>query len=153
MESKWINIGFGIAFVIWFGWLFSVFNQLPETIPIHFNAAGEADGWGKKMTIWLLPMIALFSVGMMLAVPSFNSKYINYPVAITEENKDRQRHLMILFIRLLAIVIMGIMVYISYVSVQQALERPSPHMVYIWLFMGAIFGLMIWYIMQAKRLK
>ncbi|MCF8238392.1 MAG: DUF1648 domain-containing protein [Saprospiraceae bacterium] len=153
MESKWINVGFGIIFVIWFGWLFSMFDLLPETIPIHFNAAGEANGWGKKMTIWLLPLIAVFSVGMLLSVPSFNSKYINYPVAITTENRERQRQLMILFIRLLAVMIMGIMVYISYVSVQLALERPAPDMVYIWLFMGGIFGLMIWYMIRAKKLK
>ncbi len=153
METKWIHIGFGIAFVIWCGWLLSVFQQLPDTIPIHFNAAGEADGYGKKATIWLLPGIALFTVGLTLAVPFMDSKYINYPVKITEENRGQQTRLMILFIRLIGVIIMGMMVYISFVSVRLSLGNPAPHMVYIWLFMGALFGLMIWYMIRARKLK
>jgi uncharacterized membrane protein len=37
------------------------YGRLPEVIPVHFNAKGEADGFGKKATIWVL-------VGVMSAV-------------------------------------------------------------------------------------
>ena len=153
MESKWIYIGFGIAFLVWCGWLLSVFQQLPDTIPVHFNAAGEADGYGKRAMIWALPAIAFFTVGFMLSLPFFNQKYINYPVRITEENRAKQVQLMILFIRAMAGIVMGMMVYISFVSVHLALGNPAPHMVYIWMFMGGLFGLMIWYMIRARRLR
>ncbi len=120
---------------------------------MHFNAVGEVDGWGKKAMVWALPVIALFTVTFMLSVPYFNQKYINYPVKITEENQQKQHQLMILFIRLLAAVILGMMIYISFVSVHLALGSTAPHMVYIWMFMGGVFGLMIWYMIKARRLK
>lgn len=39
-----------------------VWNKLPEQVPIHWNAAGEVDGWGGKSTIvfWL----PLFVIGI-----------------------------------------------------------------------------------------
>lgn len=72
-------------------------SKLPDTIPIHFNLAGKADGWGRKATILVLPGIALFIyVTMTLVIQS--SKNINYPVPITPENAERQyrlaRHLL-----------------------------------------------------------
>ncbi|GAA4330675.1 hypothetical protein GCM10023184_21960 [Flaviaesturariibacter amylovorans] len=30
------------------------YERLPRTIPIHFNALGEADGFGPRFTVWLL---------------------------------------------------------------------------------------------------
>jgi hypothetical protein len=40
-----------------FGYAFYVYPGLPQTIPTHFNASGEADAWGDKSTIYLLPTI------------------------------------------------------------------------------------------------
>jgi uncharacterized membrane protein len=34
-----------------------VYPSLPEIIPIHFNIKGEADGFGEKSSIYLLPSI------------------------------------------------------------------------------------------------
>ena len=34
------------------------YPNLPETIPTHFNAMGEADAQGSKSNILLLPIIA-----------------------------------------------------------------------------------------------
>ena len=40
------------------------FNDLPEEIPIHYNAKGVPDGYDTRIHIWGLPMIAtlLFSL-------------------------------------------------------------------------------------------
>lgn len=34
-----------------------VYRDLPDIIPIHWNAAGEANGYGARITIFLLPLI------------------------------------------------------------------------------------------------
>jgi uncharacterized membrane protein len=34
-----------------------VYRDLPDTIPIHWNAAGEANGFGPRITIFLQPLI------------------------------------------------------------------------------------------------
>lgn len=34
-----------------------LYPNLPDTIPTHFNMYGEADGWGSRESIYLLPII------------------------------------------------------------------------------------------------
>jgi len=58
---------------------------LPERIPIHWNFAGQVDGYGSRATIWLLPatMIGMLLLGIVLPkispkdfeVESFASTY------------------------------------------------------------------------------
>lgn len=50
-----------ILILIPFGYAFYLFPSLPNSIPTHFNLAGEADGWGEKGTIYLLPAIMGFA--------------------------------------------------------------------------------------------
>ena len=40
-----------------FAYALYLFPTLPATIPTHFNASGEADAWGDKSSIFLLPVI------------------------------------------------------------------------------------------------
>lgn len=35
-------------------------SSLPEQIPIHFDFAGNPDGYGSRATVWLTPIIATF---------------------------------------------------------------------------------------------
>lgn len=64
-------------------------QTLPETIPIHFNLAGEADGYGEKGHIFALPAIATI-VAIVLALLSQIPHQFNYLVAITEANAEKQ---------------------------------------------------------------
>ena len=50
------------ALVLVLGATALVYRDLPDIIPIHWNAAGEADRYGARVTIFLLPLI----MGMML---------------------------------------------------------------------------------------
>ena len=59
----------GTAFLAWIAWLIGIYPELPERIPIHFNAAGEVDGWGKKGMIWTLPLIGLFTAAFTATIP------------------------------------------------------------------------------------
>jgi uncharacterized membrane protein len=43
--------------------------RLPARIPTHFNAAGEADGWGSPDTLWVLLLAQALTCGLFLAVP------------------------------------------------------------------------------------
>lgn len=61
------------------------YSKMPEIIPTHYNASGEADGFGQKITIFLLPVIAtILFIGLTIA-----NKYphtFNYMTSITNEN-------------------------------------------------------------------
>jgi uncharacterized membrane protein len=44
-----------------FGYAFYLYPSLPNSIPIHFNIKGEADGWGSPESIFLGPAILGFT--------------------------------------------------------------------------------------------
>jgi len=51
-------VGLIIAMLAFVGYSY---NTLPESIPIHFNAKGEVDGYGSKKMIWMIPAIAMIT--------------------------------------------------------------------------------------------
>lgn len=81
----WVDrFSFLIFFLIW---LYTIVNfaNLPDTIPLHFDAKGNADGFGSKQNVWLLlGLMTLLFVGIHILGkhPHLHS----YTVAITEEN-------------------------------------------------------------------
>lgn len=46
-----------------------IWNKLPEQVPMHWNAAGEVDGWGSKsMLVFILPLfMVVLQWGCVLA--------------------------------------------------------------------------------------
>ncbi len=99
------NIFFIIFDVFNFGllvflWWFAIkhYKILPQTIPVHFDFDGKADGFGSKKYFFLMPVFATvfyFLFAFVLRDP----ESANYAVEITPENKDAQFLIMEIFIR------------------------------------------------------
>tara|TARA_R110002073_G_scaffold292033_2_gene457191 strand:+ start:2322 stop:2882 length:561 start_codon:yes stop_codon:yes gene_type:complete len=89
------------------------YMDLPETIATHFNTNGEADGFGGKLTIWLLPGIALFIYLMMLVINRVPHLH-NYMVNITEENALKNYRLSSRLVRFTNLFCLIIFALISY---------------------------------------
>ena len=96
-------------------WILALGNyaDLPEIIPIHFNGFGEADRFGAKPNILILPIIStLIYIGMTVL-----NKYphiFNYPTSITEKNALSQytsATKMIRFLKLIMVLILGFIVF------------------------------------------
>lgn len=50
-------------------------NQIPETIAMHWNAAGEVDRWGEKgWNVFLLPVMNVVTYMVMVVVPYIDPK-------------------------------------------------------------------------------
>ena len=49
--------------------------RLPARIPTHFNAAGEANGWGSPDTLWFLLLVQVVICGLLLAMPLIGLRY------------------------------------------------------------------------------
>ena len=48
-----------------------LWNKLPEQIPMHFNAAGEVDGWASKpVGVFVMPLV-LVAIEWLCAIGSF----------------------------------------------------------------------------------
>lgn len=79
--------------LVWIGvalcWVYAIFSyrQLPATIPLHYNAHGEIDGYGSKETLWLLPLLLTLIIGAMSWLNRY-PHWFNYPVNITPENAE-----------------------------------------------------------------
>jgi uncharacterized membrane protein len=65
--------------------LMVTYSKLPDVIPIHYNYLGQADNFGTKSSIFLLPLIATVLFAGMTILSRFPHIF-NYPVKITENN-------------------------------------------------------------------
>jgi uncharacterized membrane protein len=100
------------------------YSSLPDTIPTHFNAAGEADGFGSKVTILSLPVIAtLLFIG--LTVLNRYPHSFNYPTAITQDNALRLYTLATRMLRYLKLVLVVVFGGIEFMTIQNATGKAA----------------------------
>lgn len=72
MKKEWfvlvlLLLPFAASAILW--------SQLPERVPIHFNARWEANGWGPKwVNAFLLPAIGVAMYLFMLITPMIDPK-------------------------------------------------------------------------------
>jgi uncharacterized membrane protein len=69
-------------------------NRLPDRIPIHFDIAGHPNGWGSPTSFIFLPILSLVLFLFLTVIARFTSMF-NYPVELTEANRDRLQSLTI----------------------------------------------------------
>ena len=95
-------------------WILTITNytNLPDIIPIHYNGAGQADGFGGKGNILTLPLISTVLYIGMTILNKFPHIF-NYPTDITKDNVLRQytnATRMIRYLKLIIVVIFGTIV-------------------------------------------
>lgn len=95
------------------GYTIFEYTSLPETIPTHFNAKGEADGYGSKLTVFLVPAIALIMYVGLFIINMFPHTH-NYMVNITEENALKNYRFSTRVLRIVNLFTMGILIFVSY---------------------------------------
>jgi uncharacterized membrane protein len=136
-------------------WGFTVINyaNLPETIPTHYNGAGQADGFGGKATILTLPLIATVLFGGLTFLSKFPHIF-NYPTNITQHNALRQytnATRMIRYLKLIIVVIFGL---IAFKTIQNGNEEAKG--IGIWflpLTLGLIFIPTIYFVIKSFQTK
>jgi len=95
-----------------------IFQQLPDIIPVHFNASGKVDDYGNKITLILLPVIGTL-VFIGLTVLNRHPNIFNFPVSITDNNVFLQytnATRMVRFLRLSTVLVVGLVVVIIFQS-------------------------------------
>lgn len=100
------------------------YHQLPDKIPTHYDLLGNADDYGSKNSIFMLPIISTFIyVGM--SVLSYFPHSFNYLVEITAENALKQYTAAVQLLRLLKLSIVITFLLIDYETIQLALNHTS----------------------------
>jgi uncharacterized membrane protein len=136
---------FGV-YIVLLGW-----SGLPATIPTHFDASGNADDWGPKYMIWLLPAISVVMVPAMLFLRRF-PWLSNMPIKITEVNAENQYSLIVRLLSMLACFIS--LLFLALVHDTITIAEGGTSLLGAWfipVFIIPIFGSLFWYFVSAMR--
>jgi uncharacterized membrane protein len=73
---KWIPL---IAVLAGFAFSAVVYSRLPDQMPVHWNWAGEVDGWaGRTQGAFMMPALALAVWALMRFLPRIDPRRANY---------------------------------------------------------------------------
>ena len=147
-------IAIGLAFYSFFLILTNL-SRLPARIPIHFNAAGEADGWGSPNTLWFLLLFQVLTGGLLLLAPLLARRFpgwvnigfqklSDFPPAQREQIiplfGDMMGYMSVLLSLLFAIILRGTI---------HAASSSHPHFAPWWelgLFLAGLLTIIIYYL-------
>lgn len=103
-------------------YVFIFWSKLPQTVPIHFDAAGNVDGYGSKASLLILLFVIYFFYGLLSLLQRFPQAN-NYLVAITQENKERQYALVSKMVLTMKLELIMIFTYLQYATIQGAYSK------------------------------
>lgn len=112
--------------IIPFVYLVFIWNNLPETVPMHWNGKGEIDRYGSKNELWgLTAMLSGLGYFLFLIIPKIDPKGKLYKMG----NKLNNLRLM------MALFMSALSIFIIY-SVQQVESKPT----LIFALIGLLFA-------------
>tara|TARA_X000001036_G_scaffold62735_3_gene53087 strand:+ start:3886 stop:4383 length:498 start_codon:yes stop_codon:yes gene_type:complete len=124
-------------------------STLPTTIPTHFDAAGNADGFGNKGMIWLLPAISAVMVPSMLFLRRF-PWLSNVPIEITVDNAAYQYALTVRLLSLLSCTVSLLFTVLVYDTISIAGGGNSLlGWAFMPVFIGGVMAPILWYFFKA----
>ena len=121
--------------------------SIPDQIPTHFNAAGEADAWNNKSSVIILIVVEVALFILMFWTLMFPRMW-NMPVKLTENNTPgAYRHTR----SMLCWIMLGINVMFSYLNIQSC-RGASLGALFLPISLGATAVILIYYIIRIIRL-
>ncbi len=140
-------------FFIWAVTAYAVYgpHPLPAQIPVHFDAAGHPNGWGRPAMLWLQPAMATIIFLLMSLVARFPSSF-NFPVRVTRENRLRLEAIALAMIAWLSAEVACLFAWIQYFTLSLARKGQgtlSP--LFLPLVIAAVLGTVVWHIAAMSR--
>ena len=127
------------------------YQQLPESIPVHFNFQGQPDSFGPRETIWILPTIGTV-LFLLMSIANQSPHTFNYTVKIDERNAEVEYAMATRMMRLIKALIVVVFVYLDWTSIQIALGESTG--LYWWFapaFLLALFGTVGFFVLRSRR--
>lgn len=121
-------------------WIYTlrVFKKLPEKIPTHFDLEGKPDSFGRKRSIYFLPILSLIFYIAFYFITR-DPKSGNFPVEITTANNEIQFFIMILLMKWLMFLVMLLFLNLQGHTIRYSFNADSKAKVPILLFIPFIF--------------
>lgn len=127
-------------------WLIIYWDNMPDEIAMHYNAAGEIDKTSSKKDIIMLPIMSFLMYGIMFFVEHIPGAW-NTGVKVTPENSARVYKIIR---RMLAILKVVLVMTFTMMTIFSALCKSMP----VWFLpveLVLIFGTIIWHIISLYR--
>lgn len=125
--------------------------DIPQTIAIHFNGSGEADGWGSKAALVILPIISFLLFAGLAHLRKIPHQF-NYMTTITEQNAPYQYKTSILLLSWIKLEIVALFTYVQWAAIQVASGGVSS--LGVWLLpviLVILIGTIVFYVMKSKK--
>ena len=120
-------------------------HKLPARIPTHFNAAGEADGWGSPNTLWILLLSQVLVGGLFLVIPllarRFPATFNIGSVKLSDLSAEQQDRIVPLFTNMMgnmSVLVCLLLAVLLHSTIQAALP-PHPRLA-AWWVMGSFLA-------------
>ena len=127
-------------------------SQLPAQVPRHFGPLGQANSWGQKSGIWLIPVVSLVTY-FALTFASTHQALVNLPLSV-DRGKPEVRRIVFRLVNVLKAVLTTTFLYISWTSVNAALGAASGlGAAFLPVTLAATFVPLVLYIRKLSRYR
>mgnify|MGYP001216207310 FL=1 len=143
----WISETLSLALV--FGtilYLIVMWKSIPDTIPAHYNAAGEVNRWGGKSELLMLPIIGGILYFLITLIQQYPQAW-NTGVTVTEENRERVYRILR---NLIGTTKLMMLLVFSSLTVLLSLGLALP-IWYLGVFLALLFGSITFFIIQLSK--
>ena len=142
----------GLALAV--GSVLRSWGELPERVPTHFGLSGRPDAWSGRGSVLALPVLSVVLYGALTLVQRLPGRWYNYPVRITEENRERQERLARDLILWLKAALMGLFAHLTLGVLRTALGEAAGLGTWtVPLWIGLMTGLVAVYFVRARRAR
>ena len=130
--------------VCWW-YMLSNFEDIPQTIPVHFDIKGEPDRFGEKSELFTLLYVAT-GLYLLLLVIGFFPQFQNLPTSLENVTTDKVRRLSARMMRMVNVVMCLIFLVLSATSVYNALNGLESQNIWVLLsLIGLLFATLFYY--------
>ncbi|MGN1406336.1 MAG: DUF1648 domain-containing protein [Erysipelotrichaceae bacterium] len=115
-----------------------IYKTLPNMVPDHFDFAGNVNSYGNKISLVMEPLISIMIIVVMDVVSNFPDLW-NYPVKVTEDNKDFLFKVTLIMVSVLKVIVTILLLYIGLCSIYSFLPVILTY-VFVILLLVVCFG-------------
>jgi uncharacterized membrane protein len=127
------------------------YEQLPETVPLHFNAKGEADAYGNKALLWLFFSIMAFVMFVLTLVKRADPSVLNYPKKYKVDKMNQVHSISIELLSIVQLWIGGLTLLMSRKIILAAESGQIKSMYSFWLYIVFLLTIILVYVVRLRK--
>jgi uncharacterized membrane protein len=128
------------------------YQQLPETVPLHFNAKGSADRFGNKEILWFFFGVMAFVMFILELVKKADPSVLNYPKKYEVGNFTKVHSISLELLSIIQLWIGGLTLLMSRHFILTAQNRQMNAMCSFWLYIIVLMLVVLVYVIRLRKI-